>query len=122
MIESRITKININTKMYTPIFEHLKLVPDPEWEKTNISEPKSIKIELSDSTKLYDEKGKEITTLQRLLNSLVPKGFEELQPAIKTHVFDRPTFIETHDASIPKLKIKGIDVVISKKLSEVEIV
>lgn len=122
MEESRITKINIKNKIYIPIFEHIKLVPDQEWNKMNISEGTSIRLELSDSTKLYDEKGKEVTTLQRLLNSLVPKDMKELPPTNKTHVFDKPTFIETHDASFPKVKIKGINVVISKILSEVEIV
>lgn len=122
MAENRITKINIKYEMYTPIFEHIKIVEDQEWTKMNVSEGTSIRLELSDLTKLYDEKGKEVTTLQRLLNSLVPKGMEELQPTNKTHVFDKPTFIETQDASISKLKIKGINVVISKKSSEVEIV
>ena len=117
MAENRITKINIKTITYTINFKDIKLVPDHELEKMNVSEGTFIRLELSDSTKLYDEKGKEVTTLQRLLNSLVPKEIEELPPTNKTHVFDKPTFIETQDASIPKLKIKGISVVISKKRS-----
>jgi len=121
MSESRITKFHIKINTYVPIFEQLKLIPDEEWIEANIKEPISFKIELSDSTELCDEMGRTSTTLQQLVNSLVPKEYKELQPTRKTHVFDKPTFIKTKDSSIPKLKIKAIEVVISKRLSQVEI-
>ena len=79
-----------------------------------------IKICLSDSTKLYDENGAEVATLQHLFNSLVPKGFEELPPTNITHVFDKPTFIELQDARFSRMKLKAIEVSISKKLTKNE--
>lgn len=120
MSESRITKLHIKIDAYVPIFEQLKLIPDEEWTKANIKEPISFKLELSDSTELCDEKGRISSTLQQLANSLVPREHKELPPTRKTHVFDKPTFIKTKDSSIPKLKIKAIEVVISKRLSQVE--
>ncbi len=123
------TKFNVQVKIYTPIFERLQLVQDQEWivsllKQMNIPDDEimPIKLELSDSTKLFDENGKEITNLQRLLNSLVPKKMEEMPPTNITHAFDKPTFIETQDAHIPKMKIKAVQVVISKRLAEIEMV
>jgi len=128
MTEGRMTKFNIKYEIYTPIFEHLQLVPDQEWnvsllKQMNIPESEivSIKLELSDSTKLFDESGKEMTTLQHLLNSLVPKEMKALPPTNITHTFDKPTFIETRDARVSKIKIKAIQVVVSKRLAEIEI-
>ncbi len=121
MSENRITKFHVEINTYMPIFEQPKLIPDEEWVKLNIKEPLSFKIELSDSTKFYDEKGKVITTLQQLVNSLVPKDYEELPPTKKSYFFEKPTFIKTQEAKVPKLKIRAIEVVISKRLSQVEI-
>lgn len=121
------TKFNIKYNVYTPIFENLQLVPDQEWNVSLLKQMNipangitSIKLALSDYTKLFDENGKEITTLQRLLNSLVPKGLMEIPPTKTIHTFDAPTFIETQDTRVPKVKIKAIQVVISKKLTEIE--
>jgi hypothetical protein len=130
LAEGRITRFNIKIKSYQPFFEHIKIMPDQEWiilqlkqMKIHPSEIKSImRIECSDSTKLFDENGKEITTLLYLLNSMVPDEMEEMQPTNITHTFDKPTFIKTQDTRIPKVKIKAIQVVISKKLAEIETV
>jgi len=88
--------------------------------KIPYDEAAAIKISLSDSTKIYDENGGETTNLQDLLNSLVPKGLEELQPTSTIHTFDKPAFIKTHDARFQRMKIKAIKVLISKKLTTME--
>ena len=123
----RIKIFNIKIDMFTPHFENIHLKQDEEWniselKKKNISlsEAFLIKIGVSDSTRLYDEDGVVITTMQLLLNSLVPKEMVELQPTNKTYTFDKPTFIETEDARVPRMKIKAIDVSIFKTLTTME--
>jgi hypothetical protein len=120
-----IEMFNIEINMFTPHFENIKPEGDNEWitsesKRLGILESSSIRICMSDTTKLYDEDGSEITDMQSLLNSLVPKGFEELKPTTKNHVFDKPTFIETEDSRIPRMKIKAIKVLISKKLTSMK--
>jgi hypothetical protein len=88
--------------------------------KIPADEALAFNIILSDSTKIYDEDGDEIANLQDLLNSLVPKGLEELPPTNTTHTFDKPAFIKTHDARIQRIKIRAIIVLISKKLTTME--
>jgi len=116
---------NIKIDMFTPHFENIKLEGDDEWitsesRRLGILEATDIRICRSDSTKLYDDTGNVTTDLQNLLTSLVPKGFEELQTTNITREFDEPTFIETEDARVPKMKIKAIKVSISKILTTME--
>jgi hypothetical protein len=125
MPKSRMKKFNINLGIYNPVFENIQLVYDQDWnvsllEQKNIPASESIRLKLADSTKLFDENGKETTTLQHLLNSLVPNEMKELPPTEFAHNFDKPTFIETQDDRIPKIKIISVRVTISKKLVEIE--
>lgn len=117
---------DISISMFMPHFEIIRLEQDDEWncselKRRNIplSELSTIRIELSDSTKLYDENEAEITALRRLLTSLVPE-FEELPPTKITHTFNEPTFIKTSNPSIPMTKIKAIDALISVKLTKMD--
>lgn len=117
---------NINFSIFTPRFEIIQLEQDEEWNKLEalrknvpISEASAIRIELSDSTKLYDENGTEMNTLQYLLTSLVPK-LKDLPPARQKYTFDKPTFVQTQDTLIPRMKIKAIDVLISNQLTKME--
>jgi uncharacterized protein (UPF0297 family) len=80
---------------------------------------KAPEIGFGDKTKFYDENGVEITTALVLLNSFVPKEFNELPPTKKTHAFEKPTFIETLDPQV-KAKINSIEVTISKTLETKE--
>ena len=79
----------------------------------------SVHLALSDSTRLFDENGVEITTLQRLANSLFSEG-RELPPTKVPYKFDRPTFLETGDPNIPRVKVKCFEFTISKTLATFE--
>lgn len=78
-----------------------------------------IHLDLSDSTRLFDEKGVKITTLQRLANSLFPEG-RELPPTKMPYKFDKLTFLETGDPNTPRAKVKSLEFTISKTLTTIE--
>jgi hypothetical protein len=110
-----------NIDIYQPYFKEVRFNQDEEWNRQYVeslgiplNEASKIKIEGSDEIKFYDKNGKEVTTAVRLLNSLVPKGFEEMAPQRITHLFENPTFVETNDARARRAKIKSIEVTISK--------
>ena len=122
-----ILSFDISIDVFTPHFKIIRIEQDEEWKISELkrmsvpdNEVLKIKICLSDSTKLYDENGAEVATLQHLFNSLVPKGFEELPPTNLTHAFDKPTFIALQDARFSRMKLKAIEVSISKKLTKIE--
>ena len=122
----RIRTFNFDIKIYTPHFANISIIQDvecnlQELKKLSIplSEASTIRVEVSDDLKFYDENGAEITTAIVLFNSLVPKGFEEFPPKNLTHTFDKPTFVKTVDPRV-RMKIKAINVTISKTLKKIE--
>ena len=108
-----IKRIHLHIDWSTPSFEIAKILPDEEFNRQE--KVSSIHFSLSDSSKVFDENGVEINTLQFLFQSLVPEGLE-LSPTTVHCKFDKPTFVETGDPNVPKAKIKGLEVIISKKL------
>ncbi len=120
--DDRIKTFNIEINLYNPKFDNIKLIQDTECniqelKRLNIphSEASKISIEVSDNLKFYDESGAEITTAFILFNSLVPKGFNELQPTKVTYRFDRPTFIKTSNPQV-RMWINSLEITISKTL------
>lgn len=120
--DDRIKIFNIEINLYNPRFDNIKFIQDVEWniqelERLNVaqSEASRIRVEVSDNLKFYDESGAEITTAFILFNSLVPKGFDELQPTKIAYLFDRPTFIKTSNPKV-RMKIKSLEITISKTL------
>lgn len=121
--EDRIKKFDINIDIYIPIFSNIKLIQDAEWNVQHLkhqdiplSEASKIRVEVSDDSKFYDEKGVESITALKLFNSLVPEGFNELPPTKITYVFDKPTFINTSNPNV-RMKLTSIEVTISKILT-----
>ncbi len=120
----RIKTFDVNLSLYTPHFSNIKFDYDVDWnlqefKRLNfpLSEASKIHIEISDNLKFYDENDVELNTAMNLINSLVPKGFDELPPAIESYTFDKPTFIKTLNLQVPRVKIKAIEVTISKTLT-----
>ena len=112
-----IKRIHLHIDMSTPSFEIAKILPDEEFNRQQ--KVQRIHFSLLDSSKLFDENGVEIDTLQFLFQSLVPEGLE-LPPTMVSCKFDKPTFVETGDPNVPRAKIKGFEVIISKKLTTFE--
>ncbi len=115
------TVYNFNIDIFQPHIRIAAFNQDEEWNrkelerlKVPLKEASKIGAEISDETKFYDENGKAITTAFLLSNSLVPKGFQEMPPKIIRYQFKTPTFIETNDARVRRLKVKSIDFEISK--------
>jgi hypothetical protein len=104
-----IKRIHLHIDISTPSFRIVKLELD---EKAY-----PIHLTLSDSSRLFDKNGVEINTMQSLCNSLVTEGNE---PVKVPYTFDKLTFIETKDHNIPRAKIKGFEVLITKKLASFE--
>lgn len=110
----------IKMHKYQPIFENVRLIQDEQW---NLQEVKRLErsvdeapvITVSDELIFYDGTDAEITNALELLNSMVPKGFEELPPADFTYTFNEPTFVKTNDPQV-RAKVKSVEVTISKKL------
>ncbi|MCJ7444856.1 MAG: restriction endonuclease [Methanotrichaceae archaeon] len=120
----RITAFNITMHIYTPHFTNIKFEQDVEWNvhelarlEIPLTEASKIKVEGSDNLKFYDENDKEFTTALRFFNSLVPKELDELPPTKIIRKFDKPTFVETTSALVPRMKIKSVEFTISKTLT-----
>jgi len=113
-----INQFDINMIINTPSFKIVELKLDREWnlsqlEQKHIPLEESPNLELNDWTKIYNEDGKEIDTLQYFFQSFVPKEVDGNKSITIDHVFDKPTFLETKDERVPLMKINAIRFAIS---------
>ena len=101
-------------------FKVVELKEDLDWnlsqlEQKHIPLSESPKIELYDSTKIYNENGKEIDTLQYFFQSFVSEESNKNEAITINHEFDKPTFLEPKDKRVPLMKINAITFMISMK-------
>ena len=116
-------KFNIKTReliieisAFIPETKEINIDIDNEWVRNELdlqgipkSKLKSINISgYIDQIHLYNEKNKQICTIKKIVDKLIPQGFTELKPTLKTHTFTNPTFIKTKIEFLPFVKILSI--------------
>jgi hypothetical protein len=124
-LQVRLLTINVNITCYFPYTSQTQLTFDESWIRDEfirlkLQELPSIGFakDLEEVT-LFDQGGKELMTLEKLINSFYPSDQQELIPTKVIHEFDEPTFIETGVNAFPRLKINAIEAVI--RVNKVEL-
>ncbi len=117
--EGRVKDVHITMHAIFPHAEGIELEPDEEWVKaetkrTGLSGEFVLEIAgLSDQLFLLDERGEQLASVYDIINSFYPGGREELPPTRRTREFTEPTFLETGDPRLPRMKIKSISATVS---------
>ena len=119
--KDKIRNIYINVEYSIPNIKEIKLSIDCEWlskfcKANNILLSKNHNFSAySDSVFLYDKNDNKICSIQEKINALIQKHVTSAQshemniPRNITEKFTQPTYINTLNEIIPKLKINGIN-------------
>lgn len=127
-LNNRVSALVLNLVVSLPSASDIHLEHDENWRRSEalrlgLNEAPRLQLSLDPpETKLFDNDGKEIGTVQAVIDDLYPKGLLELAPIRVRHAFNQPTFLETHAPSFPRLKVVALRVTICSSKIEQEVV
>lgn len=127
--DGHIKTINIELNILSPHVASVNVIADHEWlkkERKRLALRDEEKIEvvirgISGQMVLYDEFGNLLGVMANAVEKLFPKDMPEFSLRKSSYTFERPTFIDTEEARMPRLKLQMIEADISQRLIKREI-
>ncbi|MGZ5435659.1 MAG: restriction endonuclease [Pyrinomonadaceae bacterium] len=127
-LKGRVQSIILTLTTYHARTSGIRLLHDEEWrisEARRLGLPEAPRLSLRlepIEAQLVDHHGNKLRSVKDVIDDLYPRGARELVPTQARYDFRKPTFLVTNNSMFPKLKLSGLEAMITVTALEQDIV
>lgn len=115
--EAEAQDILLSVTGYVPSIDKIQLQMDKDWLGSPKALPEGEQVNLlsapPEQIMLYAENGRPIASMKQALEALVPRNPKGTEAVPVRKSFARPTYLHTDNPDMPKLKLAGVEGVVS---------